>query len=69
MTKIWLSKVSENSRVQNSSNSSSKFEFKNPDRLGGKNPASTRSTGESTGQSTPPDQVDWAVDLGVDLVT
>ena len=46
-----------------------KFEFQNPERLGGKFHAQhPRSTGSRLGSRHPQDQVDCALDLGVDLV-
>ena len=64
MREIWPSEVSENFRIENSS----KFEFKPRSGLGGKFPAQDPGRlGGRLGSRPPPDQVDWVVDLGVDL--
>ena len=69
MTKLWLPKVSEIFRVQNSSNSSSNSNFKTQtDWVGNFPPSTPGRLGSRLGSRHPQDQVDCAVDLGVDLV-
>ena len=65
MTKLWLPKFSEIFRVQNSSNSSSNSNFKTQTDWAGNFPPSTPGR---LGSRHPQDQVDCAVDLGVDPV-
>ena len=79
MREIWPSEVQRISESKTTRNSNSKFEFKPRSGLDGKFPAQdpgrlgsrpTRTQGDWGVDRAvdPPDQVNWAVDLGVDLV-